>query len=272
MTDHKVVLLDDLDPMFGFTENLYEGETQIQPQGSYGKVALLDITRHLPKGIIIDTGVIVTDHNGKPRLADISTLTGVKSPLASVKWQDSDTFFAETYATDSLPPKPVGGKRLFISIMVNQLRQFSPITVAFRSYATYHLYLVGYDEMQHTIKPFTFTTTTHIVGGENVVFTTESSLPHFYDMDTGDSVKALLCVDISDTEETSGISANAFANQLMTKATTPGMEGVEVFINPTHAPTMWSGSMIFTDNDGDKLSSAGSASTFTVDVQRRPPI
>ena len=272
MADHKVVLLDDLDPMFGFTEYLYRGEPHIQPQGSYGKVALLDITRHLPKDVIIETGVIVTDHTGKPRLADVSVLTGVKSPLAYVKWQDSDTFFAETYATDSLPPKPVGGERLFISITVNKLRRFSPITVSFRSYATYHLYLVGYDEMQHTIKPFTFTTTTHIEGGENVVFTTESTLPHFYDMDTGDSVKALLCVDISDTEETSGISANAVADQLTTKATIPGMEGVEVFINSAHAPTMWWGTMLVTDGDSDKLSSAGRSSTFTVDIQRGSPI
>lgn len=272
MIDHKVVLLDDLDPMFGFTEDLYKWELQIQPQGSHGKVALLDITRHLPKDIIINTGVIVTDHTGKPRLADASAITGVKSPLAHVTWQDSDTFFATTYATDSLPPKPVGGGRLFISIVVNQLGRFSPMAVSFRSSAPCSLYWVGYDNMQHEIKPFTFTTTTRIEADQHVVFYVDYSLPYFYDTDTGDSIQALLCMDIPDTWETSSIPVEDFISQLMSKAVTPHTDGVEVSITPRQIPTMWWGSGIRTNNDNTKYSSTGTSSTFTVDIQRQSPI
>ena len=276
MTDVKVITPDDLDPSLGFVGEFYY-DNSLRPADSVGKVGITDLARHLPRDILVGDGIIVVNSNtGQARVADMSVVTGVRKPILQVRYYEGEDFVNDTGITNQLPPIPVGGGRLLYDFQSSYFHKYAPLTLNIRSPAPFTAYWVKVNSTTWALEKVGSLSPAGVheefsSSAVTLRFSKSPQMQH-YDYDTGESWNYILCIDYEDAEDQYGISSTDIHRTLTNRAVYPFDVGIELTLDYTYAPTVWTGPVgsayIERSGDTDLRSSSGAARTFDVSIVR----
>lgn len=276
MADVRVITPDDLDPSLGFVGELYD-DTSLCPADSVGKVGITDLTRHLPRDILVGDGIIVVNSNtGQARVADMSVVTGVRKPILWVRYYEGEDFVNDTGITDQLPPIPVGGGRLLYDFRSSHFYKYAPLTLNIRNHAPFTAYWVRVNYTTWTLEKVGSLSPAGVheefsPSAVTLRFSKSPQMQH-YDYDTGESWNYILCIDYEDAEDQYGISSTDIHRTLTNRAGYPFDVGIELTLDYGHAPTVWTGPVgsahIERSGDTELRSSSGAGRTFDVSIVR----
>ena len=276
MKDVKVITPADLDPSLGFVEEFYY-DNSLRPADSVGKVGITDLARHLPRDILVGDGIIVVNSNtGQARVADMSVVTGVRKPILQVRYYEGEDFVNDMGITNQLPPIPVGGGRLLYDFKSSYFHKYAPLTLNIRSHAPFTAYWVRVNYTTWTLEKVGSLSPAGVheefsSSAVTLRFSESPQMQH-YDYDTGESWNYILCIDYEDAEDQYGISSTDMHKALTNRAVYPFDVGIELTLDYTYAPTVWTGPVgsayIERSGDTDLRSSSGAARTFDVSIVR----
>ena len=276
MKDVKVITPADLDPSLGFVEEFYY-DNSLRPADSVGKVGITDLARHLPRDILVGDGIIVVNSNtGQARVADMSVVTGVRKPILQVRYYEGEDFVNDMGITNQLPPIPVGGGRLLYDFKSSYFHKYAPLTLNIRSHAPFTAYWVRVNYTTWTLEKVGSLSPAGVQekfssSAVTLRFSESPQMQH-YDYDTGESWNYILCIDYEDAEDQYGISSTDMHKALTNHAVYPFDVGIELTLDYTYAPTVWTGPVgsayIERSSDTDLRSSSGAARTFDVSIVR----
>lgn len=276
MADVKVITPDDLDPSLGFVGELYY-DNSLRPADSVGKVGITDLTRHLPRDILVGDGIIVVNSNtGQARVADMSVVTGVRKPILQVRYYEGEDFVNDMGITNQLPPIPVGGGRLLYDFKSSYFHKYAPLTLNIRSPAPFTAYWVKVNSTTGALEKVGSLSPAGVheefsPSAVTLRFSKSPQMQH-YDYDTGESWNYILCIDYEDAEDQYGISSTDIHKALTNHAVYSFDVGIELTLDYTYAPTVWTGPVgsayIERSGDTDLRSSSGAARTFDVSIVR----
>ena len=276
MKDVKVITPADLDPSLGFVGEFYY-DNSLRPADSVGKVGITDLARHLPRDILVGDGIIVVNSNtGQARVADMSVVTGVRKPILQVRYYEGEDFVNDLYITNQLPPIPVGGGRLLYDFKSSYFYKYAPLTLNIRSPAPFTAYWVKVNSTTWALEKVGSLSPAGVheefsPSAVTLRFSKSPQMQH-YDYDTGESWNYILCIDYEDAEDQYGISSTDIHRTLTNRAGYPFDVGIELTLDYTYAPTVWTGPVgsayIERSSDTDLRSSSGVGRTFDVSIVR----